>query len=142
MSAKIEKELSDFFDQPGVKHTSQREAIVQCFLKSKDHLSIEDLLAQSREIDPQISYATVYRTLNLLKDKGLAIQRNFGEGQSLFEKAGEHHDHLICVDCAKIIEFEEEEIEDLQKKLAKKLGFELIYHRHELYGRCASCKKK
>lgn len=117
--------------------TQQRELIVEHFLKCHDHISIDELLAKVRKRNRKIGYATVYRTLKLLVDSGLAIQRQFGDGQSRYEVAGEHHDHLICVKCGLIMEFEDDEIEQLQERIAQRLGgFSVIRHRHELYGMC------
>ena len=117
--------------------TQQRELIVEQFFKCQHHISIDELLAKARKRNRKIGYATVYRTLKLLVDSGVAIQRQFGDGQSRFEVSGEHHDHLICIKCGLIMEFEDDEIELLQEQIAKRLGgFEVVRHRHELYGLC------
>ena len=117
--------------------TNQREAIVDYFLKTTDHISIDELLARVRKRHNKVGYATVYRTLKLLVDSGLAIERQFGDGQARFEVVGEHHDHLICAKCGLILEFEDDEIERLQERIASRLGgFTVLRHRHELYGVC------
>jgi Fur family ferric uptake transcriptional regulator len=117
--------------------TSQREAIVEQFLRTRDHVSIDELLTKVRKRQPKVGYATVYRTLKLLVDSGLAIERQFGDGQARYEVVGDHHDHLICVKCGLILEFEDDEIERLQEKIAARLGgFTVLRHRHELYGLC------
>ena len=117
--------------------TSQREAIVEQFLRTRDHVSIDDLLSKVRKRHPKVGYATVYRTLKLLVDSGLAIERQFGDGQARYEVVGDHHDHLICMKCSLILEFEDDEIERLQDKIAERLGgFTVLRHRHELYGLC------
>jgi Fur family ferric uptake transcriptional regulator len=117
--------------------TAQREAIVEQFLRSGEHVSIDELLAKVRKRQPRVGYATVYRTLKLLVDSGLAVERQFGDGQARFEVVGDHHDHLICVRCGIILEFEDDEIERLQEKIARRLGgFTVLRHRHELYGLC------
>ena len=117
--------------------TAQREAIVEQFLRTRDHVSIDELLAKVRKRQPKVGYATVYRTLKLLVDSGLAVERQFGDGQARYEVVGDHHDHLICVKCGLILEFEDDEIERLQDKIAAKLGsFTVLRHRHELYGLC------
>lgn len=131
--------LKDHLLQKGLKNTHQRELIFKTFLESKGHITIEALLEKVRKKDANIGYATVYRTLLLLQECGLAVQRNFGEGQSLFEVSGEHHDHLICTKCHAIIEFENDQIEMIQEQIAKKHKFQLISHRHELYGICPKC---
>jgi len=117
--------------------TAQREAIVEMFLRTRDHVSIDELLTKVRKRQPRVGYATVYRTLKLLVDSGLAVERQFGDGQARYEVVGDHHDHLICVKCGLILEFEDEEIERLQEQIAERLGgFTVLRHRHELYGLC------
>ena len=117
--------------------TAQREAIVEQFLRTRDHVSIDELLTKVRKRHPKVGYATVYRTLKLLVDSGLAVERQFGDGQARYEVVGDHHDHLICVKCGLILEFEDDEIERLQDRIASRLGgFTVLRHRHELYGLC------
>ncbi len=121
----------------GLNTTQQREIIVDRFLRCKDHVSIEELYTRVRRRNKKIGHATVYRTLKLLVDSGLAMERHFGDGQSRFEVAGDHHDHLICTKCGLILEFEDDEIEELQERVAKRLGgFNVTSHRHELFGLC------
>ena len=121
--------------------TQQRELIVDQFLRTTDHISIDELLGRVRKRNRKIGYATVYRTLKLLVDSGLAIQRRFGDGQARFEVIGDHHDHFICTKCGLILEFEDAEIERLQDKIAARLGgFTVVRHRHELYGLCAKAQ--
>ena len=134
--------LRSFMDKHGLRSTSQRRTVTDVFLRARGHLSIEELLAMVRERDPKIGYATVYRTLKLLKDCGIAYERHFGDGVSRYEIAfvDEHHDHLICLECGKIVEFENDEIERLQEELAARHGFTLKRHTHELYGVCADCR--
>ena len=134
--------LNNYLSNKGLKQTHQRKIIFNTFLESKGHVTIEALLDKARKMDINIGYATVYRTLMLLQECGLAVQRHFGEGQSLFEPAGKHHDHLICIKCGKIVEFENDPIEKLQDSVAKKHGFHLKSHRHELYGHCSKCHAK
>ena len=108
------------------------------------HVSVEELVARVRRIDPRISVATVYRTMKLLADCGLAIPRQFGgDGQTRYESAAgrPHHDHLICTTCGEIVEFANERIESLQALVARRHGFEVESHRLELYGRCAACRR-
>src|SRR5262249_44338955 len=102
-------------------------------------MSIEDLLAKVRKRHPKVGYATVYRTMKLLTDCGIAAARQFGDGQTRFEVMGDaaHHDHLICVQCGLILEFENHTIEKLQDEMADRLGgFTLVRHKLELYGLC------
>jgi Fur family ferric uptake transcriptional regulator len=136
-------ELDSYLEKNQLKQTRQREQIVEHFLALNDHLSAEELFAQLKETGLNIGLATIYRTLNLLVDAGLLEQKTFAEGKTLFEVQvpGEHHDHLVCVSCGKIIEFENEQIEELQEKVAKKYGFTLKSHRLDLFGHCKDCKK-
>ena len=136
--------LNEYMAKHGLRSTEQRRLVTEMFFSSADHLSIEELLDRVRIEEPKIGYATVYRTLKLLKECGLAFERHFGDGVSRYEVAwaDEHHDHLICVECEKIVEFEDEAIEVLQHSVAEKLGFKLVRHKLELYGVCADCQAK
>lgn len=126
-----------YLERNNLNTTQQRELIVDQFLRSKDHISVDELLARVRKRNRKVGYATVYRTLKLLVDSGLAIQRQFGDGHARYEVDGDHHDHLICTRCGLILEFEDDAIEDLQEKIADRLGgFKVMRHRHELYGLC------
>ena len=129
----------------GLRSTDQRRLIVETFFRAPNHVSIEELLAKVRAEDPRVGYATVYRTLKLLAECGVAYERNFGgDGLTRYELADDssHHDHLICVACGDITEFEEPKIEALQEQIAARYGFELQSHKHEMYGLCPSCQKK
>ncbi len=136
--------LQQHMAKKGLRSTDQRRVIVETFFQSANHISIEELLAVVRKDDAKIGYATVYRTLKLLTECGVAFERKFGDGLTRYELADDegHHDHLICVDCAKIVEFEEDKIEQLQEQVAKDHGFLLQSHKHELYGVCAECRGK
>ena len=130
-----------FLQSNNLNTTQQRELIVDQFLRSRDHVSIDELLSRIRKRNKKVGYATVYRTLKLLVDSGIAHQRQFRDGQARFEVAGEHHDHLICARCGLILEFEDDEIERLQDRIADRLGgFEVTSHRHELYGLCEKAR--
>jgi Fur family ferric uptake transcriptional regulator len=133
--------LNAYMVKKGLRSTDQRKLIVETFFRSENHVSIEELLAQVRTHDPKVGYATVYRTLKLLAECGVANERRFGDGLTRYELADDasHHDHLICVECGDITEFEEPRIEDLQEKVARKYGFALRSHKHELYGVCPRC---
>jgi Fur family ferric uptake transcriptional regulator len=121
-----------------LKTTQQREAIVDAFLRSHGHVGLEELLSSARKRNPGVGLATVYRTVKLLEDAGLAHSRQFGSGQTLYEVAGArgHHDHIICQQCHHIVEFESDEIEELQEKVARRLGFQITQHRHEIFALC------
>jgi Fur family ferric uptake transcriptional regulator len=137
---RLKQQFEDYVRRQGLKSTQQRDVIVDMFLRSSGHMSIEDLLARVRRKSPKVGYATVYRTLKLLADCGIAAARQFGDGQTRYEVMGDehaHHDHLICVSCGLILEFENDTIEQLQEEMADRLGgFKLVRHKLELYGLC------
>ena len=137
----IKKSFSDYLVKKGLKTTRQREYILDEFLRSSSHLSTEELYLRLRKKHPSIGYATVYRTLKLFAECGIAAERNFGDGQTRYESttSEEHHDHLICTGCGVILEFEDPRIEELQERVAQKHGFKILKHRLELYGLCAKC---
>jgi len=128
----------------GLKFTRQRDEIVRVFIESGSHLSVEELYQRVRQRNPRIGYATVYRTLKLMTESGWASSRQFGDRMARFEHraAGEHHDHLICLVCGKIVEFESERIEELQSRIARQEGFRIFDHKLELYGYCPVCAAK
>lgn len=133
----LKRRWRDYLHDKRLNTTQQRELIVDHFLRCKDHISIDELLVRVRKRNKRVGYATVYRTLKLLVDAGIAIQRQFGDGQARFEVDGDHHDHLICTKCGLILEFEDPEIEELQDKIAHRMGgFKVTRHRHELYALC------
>ena len=136
--------LYEHMEKRGLRSTEQRKVIVETFFNAPHHISIEELLAEVRKDDPRVGYATVYRTLKLLTECGVAFERKFGDGLTRYELADEssHHDHLICVECGKIVEFEEPKIEELQERIAARYGFVLKTHKHEMYGSCADCTAK
>ena len=109
----------------------------------KGHVSVDELVARVRREEPRVSVATVYRTLNLLADCGLATARQFGSGHARWEAAAgrRHHDHLICTSCGAIVEFSNDDIEALQDLVARRNGFAVESHTLELYGRCAQCRR-
>lgn len=132
--------LARYMAAQGLKTTRQRTLILETFFTAGGHLSVEELLELVRKSDSRISAATVYRTMRLLSDCGVAHARHFGDGQTRYELATDHHDHLICTSCGEIVEFEEEKIEELQDRIAKEHGFELTHHKMELYGLCPKCQ--
>ena len=132
--------LTNYMRSRGLKLTRQRELILRTFLTGRRHIAVDDLLRQARQDDPRVGHATVYRTMKLFVDAGIAHERNFSDGAAQYEPAApnqhEHHDHLICTSCGRIVEFENEEIELLQEIVATRHGFTLTDHRMELYGVC------
>jgi Fur family ferric uptake transcriptional regulator len=135
--------LNAYIERRGLKHSRQRELIVEAFFAMNGHVTVEELVLRARKDDPRVSLATVYRTMKLLAECGLASARQFGDGQTRYEAAAgrEHHDHLICRICGEIVEFSNDRIEALQDAVAKRHGFEVESHKLELYGRCAQCRR-
>lgn len=135
--------LTAYLERKGLKRSRQRERIAETFLAMRGHVSVEELAARVRARDPRVSLATVYRTMKLLGESGLATARQFGDGQTRYEAAAgrDHHDHLICTVCGEIVEFANDEIEVLQERVARDLGFAVERHKLELYGRCARCRR-
>ncbi len=120
----------------GIRITGQRKLIIEVLQKSKDHPDVEELFKRANAIDNKVSIATVYRTVRLLQDTGILSRLEFNDGKSRFEDAvREHHDHLIDIDSGEVIEFVDNEIEKIQNKIAKRLGFDLVGHKLELYGK-------
>ncbi len=120
------------------KHTRQRQVIVETFLKAGGHVSLQGLLDQVQLVESGVGFATVYRTMKLLTEAGIAHERRFGEGQTLYELevTGEHHDHLICTTCDHIFEYEDDVIEQRQREVALAHGLKIVRHVHEMYGEC------
>jgi len=132
-------EFRQYLADQGLKFTRQRQAIASVFFGTDGHVSVTELLGIVQRTAPSVGYATVYRTMKLLADGGFAHAHRFAEaGELRYEPSveGDHHDHLICLQCGDIIEYEDEEIERLQEAVAARLGFEIASHRHEIYGRC------
>jgi len=133
--------LASYLEEHNLKNTKQREAILDVFLEATGHITSDELFQRVREAHSNIGYTTVYRTMKLLCDAGLAAERHFDDGITRFEIAHEHHDHLVCIRCGKIIEFECHMIEDAQNEIAARYGFRVLRHRHELYGHCSNCRE-
>ena len=142
MAHEVERRaLADYLEQHNLKQTKQREAILEAFLDATGHITSEDIFQRVRATNPSIGYTTVYRTMKLLCDAGLASERHFDDGVTRYEIEHEHHDHLVCLKCGKIIEFECQMIEAAQDKIADQYGFRILRHRHELYGHCRDCQE-
>ncbi len=121
--------------EKGLRMTEQRRVIARALSMSEDHPDAEELYERASKIDPNISLATVYRTVRLFEEAGIIERHDFRDGRARYEEATEeHHDHLIDVKSGEVIEFVDEEIEQLQLKIAQKLGYKLVDHRLELYG--------
>ena len=119
----------------GLKLTSQREVVISILENSEDHPDVDELFRRATEIDKSVSIATVYRTVKLLEDANFIEKLEFGDGKARYEESGEHHEHLIDVDTGEVIEFIDNELEELKEKIALKMGYELVDHRLELFGK-------
>jgi Fur family transcriptional regulator, ferric uptake regulator len=144
MPKKVVTQLAEYLASRGLRSTSQRDIILDIFVSAGRHLSAEELYARVKKAHPGIGYATVYRTLKLFSEAGLAQERRFEDGFTRYEHTSPdaHHDHLICIKCGVILEFENERIEALQQDVARKNHFTVRSHKLELYGLCAGCQKK
>lgn len=137
----LRERLNKYLARKGLKHTRQREILLTAFLESSGHITSEQLHARVREAHPEIGAATVYRTLKLLVDSGIASSSTFQEGVTVYEHKPCHHDHLICLGCGEIAEFECDVIEQRQLEIATERGYRLTRHKHHLYGYCGPCQK-
>jgi len=140
-----ERLWQEFVDDRGLNASKARDVIVNVFLGTKDHVDLHSLYAAARKRHPGVGFATVYRTMKLLEEAGIAHSRHFGDTkETLYELAAgrSHHDHLICESCGRIVEFANPEVERLQDQIAAKHGFVLKRHRHELYGICPECRNR
>src|SRR2546423_13403667 len=128
----------------GLKRTAQRDLILDVFLNTEAHVSGEDLYQLVREKDPTVGQTTVYRTLRLLTDAGLAREGRFGDGRAPYEHnyKHQHHDHMICSECGKIIEFYSPELEAIQDAMAAKYRIQLNEHLLRMIGICADCRRE
>ncbi|MDD2900096.1 MAG: transcriptional repressor [Desulfuromonadaceae bacterium] len=136
------KTFNDFVASKGLRSTRQRDIILDIFLSTHQHISVEELYLKIKSSNAGIGHATVYRTLKLFAEAGLAREILLHDGQTRYEHvvAGEHHDHLVCTRCNSIVEFENETIEALQKEIATRHGFQIGSHKLEIYGLCANCR--
>ena len=140
MTGKID--IEQLCADKGLRITEQRRVIARVLSDADDHPDVELLHQRAAAIDPGISIATVYRTVRLFEDAGILERHDFGDGRARYEAAPEaHHDHLINVETGEVIEFVDRDLEELQRKIAEKLGFRLVDHRLELYGVSAQRQK-
>jgi Fur family transcriptional regulator, ferric uptake regulator len=138
------EQFKTWISNGGLKATKQREEIFHIFLDSPGHKNLAQIYALVSKAHPKIGYTTVYRTLKLLTRLGLAEERKFADGETRYEPVvgEEHHDHLICLQCGKIAEFENQTLEALQKEIAGRYRFKIYHHRMELYGLCSQCASR
>ena len=130
-----ESRIEQLCNEKRMKMTAQRRIIARVLSDSEDHPDVEEVYSRSVLIDPSVSMATVYRTVRLFEEAGILEKHDFGDGRSRYEEASsEHHDHIINVKTREVIEFTNEEIELIQRRIAKEHGLRLVDHRLELYG--------
>lgn len=134
--------LRNYVKEKGLRNTSQREAILDAFIRANKHITVEELHDIVRKKNPEIGYATVHRNLRLMCESGLADELKIGNQKTRYELTlgHEHHDHLICVKCGRFIEVHDDKIEKLQDKLASENDFVPLRHKLEIYGICKRCR--
>lgn len=134
-SAETPSRIEQLCVEHGLRMTGQRRVIARILSESSDHPDVLELYRRAHAVDPRISLSTVYRTVNLFERKEILARHDFGAGRQRYEPAPrEHHDHLIDISSGKVIEFHNEEIERLQERVARELGFKLVGHRLQLFG--------
>ena len=128
----------------GLKRTTQRDLILDVFLRTEEHMSSEDLYNLVKAADPTVGHTTVYRTLKLLVEAGLAREVRFGDGRTRYEHNYKHphHDHMICTECGTTIEFFSEELEAIQDAIVARHGFAPVQHSLRIFGVCANCQRQ
>ena len=119
----------------GFKLTNQRELVISILESSEDHPDVDELFTRALEKDKSVSIATVYRTVKLLEDANFIEKLEFGDGRARYEESGEHHEHLIDVETGEVIEFIDHELEELKEKIATRMGYKLVGHKLELFGK-------
>ena len=139
--------LDAYLRQNGLKLTKQRQIILEKFVEFDRHVTPDDMLTMLKPDMPNLGLATLYRTMKLFVQAGIAHERRFADGLTRYEYAveGEHHDHIICIDCGLIIEFEDDIIEERQRLVSQKYGITIQSHRLDIYGSCVdypNCKKR
>jgi Fur family ferric uptake transcriptional regulator len=142
---KQEREIFlEHIQKAGLRRTAQRDLIMDIFLRTEEHLTSEDLYWLVQKHDPTVGHTTVYRTLKLLTEAGLAREVRFGDNKTYYEHHynHEHHDHMICTECGKVIEFFSQGIETMQDEMADKLGFRPTHHSLRIWGVCSECQKR
>lgn len=135
--------LEEHIQATGLRRTGQRELILEIFLETEEHLTSEDLYSLVQKQDDTVGLTTVYRTLKLLTEAGLAREVRFGDNKTYYEHHynHDHHDHMICTQCGRVIEFFSAEIEALQDEMAGKFGFNPTHHSLRMWGVCEECQK-
>ncbi|RUM62427.1 MAG: transcriptional repressor [Persephonella sp.] len=138
----VKNKFKEYLKEKGLRYTRQREDVLRKILETKGHFEIEDIVLDFKKQSLDVSRSTVYRTLNILKELGIVNEVIKYKNKTLYEVAlKEHHDHLVCEKCGRIIEFHSEEIEELQNKICKDYNFKPTFHRLEIYGVCEDCRR-
>jgi Fur family ferric uptake transcriptional regulator len=143
MMTEEHKIFGEYIRSEGLKETSQRQQILDAFLSVRDHVSAEDIYRTVNRRDRKVGFTTVYRTMKLISDCGLAREVMFNDGVARFEHTygREHHHHLICTRCKKVIEFSSRTMDDAERGILRKHGFELQSHKYEIFGLCRECRE-
>lgn len=141
--AKEREVFLEHIQKAGLRRTGQRDLIMEIFLRTEEHLTSEDLYLLVQKEDPTVGHTTVYRTLKLLTEAGLAREVRFGDNKTYYEHHynHEHHDHMICTECGAVIEFFSPEIEALQDEMAERFAFRPTHHSLRLWGVCSECQE-
>lgn len=139
----VRRQFQDYLLTRGLKLTHQREEVLRCLMAAEKHLSLEDVYTLTKRRDPTIGRATVFRTLRLMQEGGLVAEVGSADNRARFELKADrpHHDHMICVECGRIEEFESPMMERFQDEAVKRHNFAALWHRHEIFGRCAICQR-
>lgn len=134
----------EHIQKAGLRRTSQRDLIMQIFLSTEDHLTSEDLYWLVQKEDATVGHTTVYRTLKLLTEAGLAREVRFGDNKTYYEHHydHDHHDHMICTECGRVIEFFSQDIESMQDEMASRFGFRPTHHSLRMWGVCSECQNQ
>lgn len=142
--AKEKEVFLEHIQKAGLRRTGQRDLIMEIFLRTEEHLTSEDLYRLVQKDDPTVGHTTVYRTLKLLTEAGLAREVRFGDNKTYYEHHynHQHHDHMICTQCGKVIEFFSADIEELQDQMAAKFKFRPTHHSLRMWGVCSECQKR
>ncbi len=142
--ASILRTFQEHLSRQGLNLTRQREEILRCLMSADKHLGTEAIYDIVKKKDPTIGRATVFRTMKLLQECGLVAEVSTANGRTKFELKADrpHHDHMICVECGRITEFQSRMMERFQDEAIRRQGFVALWHRHEIFGRCRACMKK
>ena len=133
----------EYLERRRLKLTPHRQLILETFLQNEGHRSVEDIYRLVREKDPRVGYTTVYRTMKILLDCGLAREIDLADGITRYEHHynRQHHDHMICMQCGRSLEFYDPAIESLQEEASEHLGFKVLDHKLQIYGVCGDCRR-